>query len=285
MKKTIAVPLLAAATISALADTPSTNKSFKVFSIGNSFSSNAHALLPEITSSMGDGIVLGHVAIGGCCIERHWRNAAADHESYEHNKEPISLENYLKAEEWDYVTIQFGFPDETKQPITASTWTAESFEPHGANLIAFIREHAPQAEILVHQTWAFRQDNTRLQRWGVTTDEMHELVAKTYRAFALRHGLRVIPAGDAFQLARREYGWDDYTPENKETGEPAKGKSLLGDDGYHASSHGQYLLGCVWYEFLYGKDVRPSKYKPLHITQEQAEQIREIAHKTDRDNN
>ncbi len=270
MKKTLATLLASAIALSAAAETTSTNEPLKVLSIGNSFSVNAHRYLSDITESMGDKIILGNAVIGGCPLSLHWNNAASNNVSYKYNGQPVSLKKYLEAEDWDFVTIQ---------QASGYSRFPESYEPHGTNLIAFIKEHAPKAEILVHQTWAYRQDESRIKKWGITTDEMHAGVAKAYKDFANNHGLRIIPAGEAIQLARKEYGWDTYTPENKEAGEPAKGRTLLSNDGYHANNSGEFLIGCVWYEFLFDKDVRPSTFIPQNVSPEDGAQLREIAHK------
>ncbi|NLB68178.1 MAG: DUF4886 domain-containing protein [Lentisphaerae bacterium] len=269
MKRILTSTILVLFTFTCIADTVE-SKTLKVLSIGNSFSVNAHSYLSRITTSAEDKIILGNAAIGGCTIERHWKNASTNGVSYKYKDKSLTLEEYLKAEKWDIVTIQ---------QASGLSRFPESYEPHGQKLIAFIKEHAPQAEILVHETWAYRWDEKRLVGWQITTDEMYEQVAKTYKEFAERHGLRIIPAGDAFQLARKEYGWDDYTPADKKTGEPAKGKTLPSADGYLAGNFGLFLLGCVWYETLFGKDVRKAEFCPSAITAEEAELFREIAHK------
>ena len=162
MKKTLATLLISAIALSAAAETTSTNEPLKVLSIGNSFSVNAHRYLSDITESMGDKIILGNAVIGGCPLSLHWNNAASNNVSYKYNGQPVSLKKYLEAEDWDFVTIQ---------QASGYSRLPESSEPHGTKLIAFIKEHAPKAEILVHQTWAYRQDESRIKKWGITTDE------------------------------------------------------------------------------------------------------------------
>ena len=45
-----------------------------------------------------------------------------------------------------------------------------------------------------------------------------------------------------------------------------------------ANTAGEFLLGCVWYEFLFEKDIRTSTYTPANLTLEDATILREIAH-------
>jgi hypothetical protein len=239
----------------------------KVMSIGNSFSQNAQAQLKIISESFGRRLILGNASIGGCSLERHWLNASTNGLQYGRNGENISLADYLEAEKWDIVTIQ--------QASHFSRFP-ETYEPAGSNLIAFVKRHAPQAEIVVHQTWAYRADESRLLNWGISTDQMHADVSMAYSEFAARHGLRVIPCGDAFQLARKTPGWGDFTPAVGDA--PASGRTLHIKDGFHASLEGSFLLGYVWQEFLFGDDVRKSAVTPNGLAPSDAAVLREIAH-------
>ena len=239
----------------------------KVLSIGNSFSQNAQAQLKVISESFGRRLVLGNASIGGCSLERHWLNASTNGLQYARNGANISLADYLAAEKWDIVTIQ--------QASHFSRFP-ETYEPAGSNLIGFVKLHAPQAEIVVHQTWAYRADESRLLNWGITADQMHADISKAYGGFAARHGLRVIPCGDAFQLARKTPGWGDYTPAVGDA--PASGRTLHQKDGFHASLEGSFLLGYVWHEFLFGDDVRKSSATPNGLAPPDAAILREIAH-------
>lgn len=250
--------------------TASPNAPLKVLSIGNSFSVNAQKHLKQIADSLNSPLLLGNAVIGGCSLERHWRNASTNGVQYSYQKKQLTLADYVEAEKWDIVTIQ---------QASGSSRFPKTYEPFGSNLIAFIKKHAPQAEVVVHETWAYRPDESRIMKWGISTDQMYADLAKAYQDFAKQHGLRVIPGGDAFQLARQTPEWGDYTPANKKTNTPASGKTLQGKDGFHANTAGEYLLGCVWYEFLFKKDVRPAPYIPQSLSPEDATTLRNIAHK------
>lgn len=245
-------------------------KPLKVLSIGNSFSGNAHRYLKQIADSMDFPLVLANASIGGCPIQRHWLNASTNGLQYSHNAKKVTLEEFLKADQWNIVTIQ---------QASGFSRFPESYEPEGTQLIEFIRKHAPQAEIVVHKTWSYRQDESRLRNWKITPDQMYADLSKAYGGFAARHGLRVIPAGDAFHLARTTPGWGDYTPADKEAGTPASGRTLQVKDGYHANDSGCYLIGCVWAETLFGKDARTIPFRPDTISPEDAALLRDIAHR------
>ncbi len=50
----------------------------------------------------------------------------------------------------------------------------------------------------------------------------------------------------------------------------------------HADTYdsGCYLIGCVWIETLFGKDVRKVTFKPDSLSKEDAVVLRGIAHRT-----
>lgn len=260
---------LVAIALFATTATASTNEPLKVLSVGNSFSVNAQKYLKAIADSMDSPLILGNASIGGCSIERHWLNASTNGVQYSYKGEKITLEEFIKADRWDVITIQ---------QASGFSRFPESYEPAGTELIAFIKKRAPQAEVVVHETWAYREGEGRLATWKISTDTMYADVSGSYKAFAAKHGLRLIPAGDAFQLARKTPAWGDYTPVDKNAGTPASGKTLHANDGYHANTAGEFLLGCVWYEFLFGKDIRTSTYVPANLATEDANTLRAIAY-------
>lgn len=275
MKRIVHLGILAAVWAGTASATPApvpaaTNAPLRVFSIGNSFSENAHRYLGAIAKSMGDRIGIGHAYMGGGSLRFHWDSAQSGKPAYRYKRGWISLGDYLETNRWDFVTIQ---------QASRASHLEGSYEPAGNNLVAFVRQHAPEAEIVVHETWAYRGDRIRFMNWKLTEDELYAAVASTYRTFADRHGLRVIPGGTAFQLARQTPAWGDYTPTNKITQAPAQGRTLYDDGGYHANRNGSYLLGCVWYEFFFRKDVRASDYVPEGVSPEDAARLREIAHR------
>lgn len=242
----------------------------KVLAVGNSFSNNATRQLPALAAAAGKDLKVVRASIGGCDFERHVRHAeayAADPESKEGR--PYggkSLQEMLKSDVWDVVTIQ---------QVSHKSFKPETFHPHADKLIAIIRDHAPQAEIVVHQTWAYRDDH---KFWGNTnfnTDVMYAGLRKTYDDFAREAGFRLIPSGDAMETARRDAEWGPYF-----AGEPPMAraeKALHVNDAYHANVKGEYLQGCVWFEFLFGETVVGNTFVPKGMTPEETAILQRIA--------
>lgn len=258
---------------------PCPRTQMKIFSVGNSFSQNAHTYFNEIAASAGGDLTLLNAYIGGCSFERHMRHADA----YDKNlQDPegtpypvakgcnLSLRECLKLKKWDVVTIQ---------QASHESFKPETFHPHADRLVDYIRRYAKSAEIVVHETWAYRDDHKFWGRTDFGTDIMYKGLSKTYRDFCVENTFRMIPSGDAFQKARLSKKWGKPTPPNPKRGTPAI-RSLHAEDCFHANDNGCYLLGCVWLETLVGKDARKISFKPDSLSDDEAAILRDIAHRT-----
>ena len=249
----------------------------KIFSIGNSFSRNAHTFLPEIATDVGCDLTLLNAYIGGCTLERHMRHADAyDKKHADPEGSPyviaktcaISLRQCLQLKKWDVVTIQ---------QASRLSFIPASYHPHGERLVATIRKYAPKAEIFVHETWAYRDDHDFWGRKDFSANKMYRQVRAAYCDFCVENGFRMIPTGDAFQKARLSKKWGKPVPPGPRKRKSAS-RSLHMEDKFHANDHGCYLAGCVWLETLLGKDIRALTYKPETISENDAILLRAFAH-------
>ncbi|MCA9067877.1 MAG: DUF4886 domain-containing protein, partial [Planctomycetaceae bacterium] len=138
-------------------------RTVRVLTIGNSFAQNACKYLKEIAADGGVELVIGTANLGGCTLERH-ASLAKESEKNPSNRpytravgserKKLSLQEYLEADRWDYVTLQ---------QMSALSFQRETFHPHIDELVAVVRKHAPKAKILVHETWAYRPDSPLLK--------------------------------------------------------------------------------------------------------------------------
>jgi hypothetical protein len=276
--------------------------SVRVLTIGNSFTANATEFLPGFATSAGKELMLFRADIGGASFERHWNGVLAfeaDSESdkgrpYKKLRHPISgeerdfsLREALEATDWDFVTVQ---------QVSSQSFRPETFGL-GRRLIEYIRQHAPAAEILVHQTWAYHDDFAGFAAADFDADVMHLRLRAAYDGLAEEYGLRQIPSGDAFHLARRTSRWSfqrdpDFAYDNPPPGTlPDQSSSLhvgymwrsVGGDGVfhldyrHANAAGKYLGACVWYEMLFGEPVPAAGPLPTTLTPEAAAELRKMA--------
>lgn len=280
-------------------------KTVKVLAVGNSFSANALRYFSDIVKASGSKTVAVNAMIGGCDFERHMRHADAfEADSSDTNGRPYagraSLKDLLTTQKWDFVTIQQASP---------KSFRPETFHPHADRLVAYIKKYAPQAEIVIHQTWAYRDDH----RWFAereknreqpeNRDIMYRGLRAAYDGLAKDTGFRLIPCGDAMELARLDPAWGKFVPDAsfdpKAAVYPAlpknekrslhsgyswkkdakTGKATLGKDAFHANTPGEYLQGCVWLEFFFGQSAVGNSFVPKGMAAEDAAVLQRVAHR------
>ena len=285
--------------------------SLKVLMIGNSFTGSVLFETPKLAKAEGLRLEIFQCGIPGCPLDRHWANVEkADDGNFKPygitakfvpgpwRKYPTSanVTDMLVAEKWDVVTIQ---------QASGKSAFYDTYQPYADRLIAKIRELAPQAEIVVQQTWSYSPYDVRLAEWKLSPDEMYASLKKAYAQLAGKHGLRTIPTGDAVQLYRRrlpvDYGtlltraeiaalkqpatidfhgdivgssaWRQDRKEKLENG----GKVKLRNDFSHLNAKGHYLQACVWIGFLFGIDPTTFTYRPESLSESDVKLMRECA--------
>jgi hypothetical protein len=150
-------------TVASLSANPSyaAPQTVHLLTIGNSFADNALTYLPQMVDSTGNILVVSRANLGGASLQRHWKHA----EAYEANqadpygrpyaKGTLSLAELLAQAPWNVVTLQ---------QVSSMGHDPKSFHPYIEKLVAYIHERAPQAKIILHQTWAYRIDERRALR-------------------------------------------------------------------------------------------------------------------------
>ena len=278
------------------------DNTLKLLTIGNSFSQNACQYLGELAKAGGHKILLGHADIGGCPFDKHLEIAGLAEANPDNiNGKPYgqdwpvipgkdlgrkSLKEMLMLEEWDIITIQ------------QYSWISDdysTYQPHAGNLCAYIKLYAPNAEIVIHETWAYRCDDPRYTSDNDSREKMYVKLRNAYQRLASDLVLRMIPVGDAFYVVDNIPAWS-YKPAASKSAFPElpdqthslhygwywtkneHGENELQMDGHHASALGCYLAGCVWYEFLFNNNVENLTYVPPEISAVDAVIMRKAAH-------
>lgn len=274
----------------------------RLLTVGNSFADNAARYLGQIAEAAGCKLVLGKANIGGCPLNKHWQlaekheadPAAPEGKPYGKKGEGKSLQEMLQSQPWDFVTIQ---------QFSYISHDVKTYQPYATNLRDYIKKHAPQAEVLLHETWAYRSDDPRFSGQGNneprSQDEMYQQLRAAYETTATELGARLIPCGDAFHLADTDAQWGyqadtrfdfkkaEYPnlPEQKNSlhigwrwKKDKDGTQKLGMDGHHAGVAGEYLGGCVFFEILFGRSVLENSFTPPGLSPEYAKFLRQIAH-------
>lgn len=244
----------------------------KILAVGNSFSRNAMTYLERMAAAGKQNFVLGNLYIGACPLERHCNNMENDLAEYEYEIRSLGgkviLENHkmrhaLQSDDWDIITLQ---------QVSSLGGKPESFEPYFKKLFDYVRKMQPNAEILLHETWSYEKTTQHEGFAYYDRDQlkMYNAVHETYKEFSKKYGLRVIPCGTAFQIART---MDIFDVDHG-------GKSLCrAEDGFHASeTHGQYLAGAVWYEKLSGESILENPYSVDGISFYELMSLKKAAH-------
>jgi hypothetical protein len=275
----VAMSVLGVLAAEAKTDRP---EQLKVLMIGNSFSICNMRQMPQIADSMGLKLDIASLYIGGCSLERHWTNVvkrAADEkfspykvtwnyaslkdqskvpfaevlserlDRRERKEKCANIPQVLAADKWDVVTIQ---------QASHFSWDPKTYQPFGDNLVAEIRRLAPQAKIVVQETWSYPPWDKRLKKFGFDQVDMYAKLHDAYAAFAAKYGFEVIPVGTAAEFC------------------PDRNRLFTKPD-FHFNREGEYLQACTWLATLYGYDAKKVKYAPEWLSAEKAALMRTCA--------
>lgn len=284
------------ALVAVLAGADASPDHLRILAIGNSFSNNALHYLPDVVKAAGCELERVHLMVGGSPLELHWKRAEA---ALADPNDPAgaygklgSLPANLDKGPWDAVTIQ-QYSLISNDPAT--------YHPYADKLVALIRERAPHARILIHQTWAYRVDDPRFgpDKELADADVMYSQVRAAYHSVADQLGLELIPTGDAFHLITSDPAWA-FQPDpawNPKTAVspslPDQSRSLhagwswtkskdgtpaLRFEGHHANRNGEYLGACVWFETLFRRSVVGNAFKPEGMTPDMQARLQTAAH-------
>ena len=287
-------------------------KELKVLMIGNSFSRCVGVYLPRLVNAENKHhLILTSAYIGGCPLHKHHAKLLEAEKNpavkpykitvWDSKKNPESktsdsvagnVNELLKNNQYDIITIQQG---------SARSFDYNTYQPYADELIKYIRKYQKNAEIVIHQTWAYRVDSPSFKGWKLDQKTMYEKIAAAYRTLAEKHKLRVIPMADAVQIYRTETP-KKYVPIDRkatykfpalpdfsgdvvgvslwQTNRKVKPpKRYVHNDYSHLNNQGNYLQAACWYAFLFNEDAEKISYTPKSIKAEDAELLRKCAQK------
>ena len=232
-------------------------------------------------------------------ITAHEANAADPRGSpYKNPFDPkgskIGLQQALEKDKWDFVTIQQASP---------KSYFPETYEPFAKTIVEYVRKYAPQAEILVLETWAYREDHAFFAAGDLNQALMYSRLHAAYQNLAARYGLRIIPIGTAFQNARKDARWrfrypdSNFNYQKPPPGEVPKqpgslnvgwmwgkdketGKLRFVLDAKHANTAGKFLGAATLYELIFSANVETNTFTPPGLPPEEAVLLRKVAHET-----
>jgi len=209
-----------------------------VLTIGNSFSEDSTRYLHGIARSDGVDIQVANMYIGGCTLERHYRNMLSEERAYElqYNGERtrflVSIKEALLNRSWDVVTLQ---------QASHLSFEQQTYTPYLEELANYVRRYSPKAKIYIHQTWAYEAGSDRLLNMArfETPEDMLTRIVQAYDKAAHAIGADgIIRSGELFANLLQN------------------GIARIHRDTFHASlGLGRYALGLLWYYTLCERDI------------------------------
>ena len=238
----------------------------RILAIGNSFSANAvEQNLYELARSAGKVCEIGNLYIGGCTLAQHADLFHRDAASYEYrtidrtghysNRKGVAPSEALHDGTWDYISVQ---------QASALSGLYETYEADLPALLAAVKGACPSAVILFHQTWAYAADspNAGFANYGRSQQTMYDAIVRATERVTAAFGIdRVIPSGTAMQNLRATEVGDNLTA-----------------DGSHLNPLGRYTAACVWFETIFGSDVRENPYERADLPADYQRLARAAAH-------
>lgn len=221
----------------------------KVLAIGNSFSNDATYYLHQILEAAGVDSYIVNLYIGGCPLERHWKNIEEDLADYNHwvngakTERMVSIREMLEEEKWDIIVTQ---------QVSGNSGWKDTYEPFLGNMLKYLKEKQPQAKIYFHQTWAYENSSTHssFARYNRNQQEMYERLKDAYAVMAEKYNLPLILSGDLIQKVR-QLPWF------------ASGEKCICRDGFHMHFiYGRYATACAWAKKIFGITVTGNTYVP-----------------------
>ncbi len=208
-----------------------------ILAIGNSFSQDATRYLHGIAKSAGAYLTVVNLEIGGCPLEKHFRNIKADAKAYafEFNGEytgfQLSIKEALVNRSWDVITIQ---------QVSTQSPKYETYQPYLNFCVDYFREYCPKAKIYIQQVWSYENGGPQLTGWTKYSDT-EEMFADVKASYA---------------KALEDSGADGLIRSGEVMLELMKGGFKVHRDGFHASlGLARYAIALTWYATLTGRNV------------------------------
>ena len=219
-----------------------------ILAIGNSFSQDSTRYLHRIARADGVQLNVVNLYIGGCSLERHYRNMLSEERAYELqcNGEKtnffVSMKEALLNRSWDVVTLQ---------QASHFSFDAETYTPYIEELARYVCKCAPKAKLYIHQTWAYEAESDRLfnvAKYDTPENMLSDIIK-------------------AYDVASRKIAADGMIRSGEllasllENGIPRVHR-----DTFHASlGLGRYALALLWYRTLCGCDVLENSFTDTDV--------------------
>lgn len=229
-----------------------------LLSIGNSFSQDAQRYIHQIAKANGDDIYCANLYIGGCSLERHYNNIVNDSNEYDYqingNDKDVtksSIKQALLCKKWDVITIQ---------QVSSFSGIIEKYYPFITEVIKYVKEFCPNAEIILHQTWSYENgsDHGDFKYYNHDSDEMFRRIVETNKQVAIKENIKtVFKCGELINKLRNLPEFDYQNG----------GVSLCRDTFHMSYDLGRFALSLLWYRTLTNKPTSNIDFIPPFETE------------------
>ncbi|MCI1778350.1 MAG: DUF4886 domain-containing protein [Bacteroidales bacterium] len=260
---------------------PKKPDTLKILGIGNSFTEDGMAYLPQLLESAGiKNVKLGKLTYPGCSLSQHYDFYTHNNPVYEfqvsgygENKWKTISGHYtyggaLKYDDWDIVVIQ---------QVSHYSGMWETYQPYLDRFLEIIEKECPKKPSIAWQmTWAYSRESPhpKFHFYDNNQNTMLKAIYATVKEMQKGRFLYIIPSATIIQSLRN-------SPLNNV-------KLDMTRDGYHLDmGAGRYAVACGWFEALIkptlgisvkGNGLRTDKGN-INVTDGNAEMIQEIARK------
>lgn len=217
--------------------------SLRVLFIGNSltYSADLPRMIQGLARSDGVDLVYEQHTPGGRRLADHAADPAA-----------LAL---LDRRGWDVVVLQ----EQSEWPALPDARVRAETDPAAAALAARARAASPGVRLLFYETPAHRDGDAAVAPEAATYAGMQRRIDRTYRRLAGDLRGTLVPAGEAWSVARSEQPEID-----------------LYADAVHPGRAGAYLIACVFHASLFGRTPEGSSFT-AGLAPAEASALQEVA--------
>jgi len=234
-----------------------------ILCVGNSFSRDTVEHLGEIAKSAGlKDFRFANLYIGGCSVNRHFRNASENLAEYRYSEntgegwkasedgELVSIADALAMGEWDIISIQHGTGDKSR-------YTSPESYINLPTLIEYLRKtYGKPVRIAFNMAWVADPESTHHEITSYGGDQllMYRYLTEVTQKCVLPYVDLLSPAGTAIQNLCS-----------------CVDKKLTRDNFHLSYDLGRFTAGLTFLKAVTGADLCSVDWMPEGVTEEERE--------------
>ena len=213
----------------------------KVLFIGNSYTAQCSKTISGLFKSESPDWSLSYHTGGGKDLAFHLADSKVTHK--------------INSQKWDFIVLQ-----QQSQKSGLGGKFSKSFHDSVASFSKII--HKVGATPSLYLTWGRQKGDQRNPGVYPSYEAMQKKISSAYLLAGEKNKARILPVGFAYTEVKKK---------NQELFE-----KLYRNDGSHPAAHGAYLVSCVFWGGLTGKDPRTIKFNGT-LSKEDAKSLRSAA--------